>query len=873
MSYVEYLNYTFFDLKQNHILHKYIDSFGVKKHEIINKFPIELFTKNTLPYKKTYISLYNEELNIVNFDNIKTAYNYIKTHNDVYGQTNIAYQYISQKYPNEDIKFDKSKIDILALDIETAYDDSGFPNPIDVSQPITSICCKLINKKNSSYIIFGLKDCIEKDFLYIRCKNEIELLIKFQEYWKKCNPDIITGWNIELFDIPYIMNRSLKLLGENFTNQFSVFSNYKIFDNKCITSKFVGEKKDKLIFDILGITIYDYMLLYKKYTTNRLENNTLDTVAKHELNISKIDYHNEYRGLMDLYNRNPQLYFEYNKRDVEIIEKLERKINYIFFSITQAYLGKIRFSDIDGQMKFWDNLIYNYLKNKNIQIPPNKDETAKEIVGGYVKQPIAGLYKWIITEDLTSLYPSIMMTFNLSPETIVTNARCTINDIDDHIYMNEKGRKLSQEAINNNRCLLANGSEYSKEKVGIFPELIFKMFNERKKYKNKSQNILRLLNENLTYNELKEKVITIIDDDSIEINTIDDIKNCQTIFDSKQYAYKIKLNSLYGVLASRYFRYYNTNIAEAITMTGQVIIRYISMKLNDFLNIFFKTENKDYIIFNDTDSMGFNVEKLVIHYFNNKNNVEKVTIVSFLDFFIKKYIDPFIKNEFEILTKYFNAYTNMISMKREAIADRGLFRAKKNYILQLYDNEGIQYNPPKLKMMGIETAKSSTPPIVREYLEKAIKILLNDTEDHLHSFVDDFMKIFNNAPIKDISFPRGVTNITKWIDNNNNPKKGTPIHVKGCIQYNNLLKKYNLTSTEPLIKNGDKIKFIYLKKRNPIQSNVIAFFDNLPKEFKLERYIDKQMQYEKTFLEPLKSLTDIIKWNTTKTISINSFLQ
>lgn len=270
------------------------------------------------------------------------------------------------------------------------------------------------------------------------------------------------------------------------------------------------------------------------------------------------------------------------------------------------------------------------------------------------------------------------------------------------------------------------------------------------------------------------------------------------------------------------------------------------------------------------NSSMLNLEYLVNKMF--KDQTDKQKIVDFLDKFVNKHVSPFLKDEFKNLTDYLNAFENRLDMGREVIADRGLWRGKKNYILQMYDKEGIRFTEPKMKIMGIETAKSSTPNIVRGSLETAIKILLNKSENDLQEFVKSFKKDFFSASIQDIAFPRGVSDIDKWLSPKGEILKGTPIHTRGAIIYNQLIDKLNI-GEHPKIKNGDKIKFIYLKLPNHTRSHVIAFLDVLPNDFGLDKFIDKETQFEKTFLDPLKSLSEIIGWNAEKTSTLDLFFE
>lgn len=844
--------YTYAEQIGNRIFHRYIDSNGKSKSEIVKSFPIELYVKSNRD-KVDSFGLMGEKLGKVEFDDIVEASGFFREYKDlqeIYGQTNFLYQFLAHTYP-DNIQFDIKQIPIMFIDLECSFDESGFPHASKAAQEILSITAKVYG--DNPFVVFGTKPCSISGIEYIQCKDEEDLLRQFQQFWCSINPAIISGWNVETFDMPYIMNRSRNVLGEDFMKKFSCF--HRNLD-KCVTQYEIGDKDVGV--KIVGTTVIDYLNIYKKFnTSSKLESYRLDVVAQHEFGVGKTDY-SEYKDLMDLYNRNHDLFIEYNKMDVDLVERFEKKLSFIFLSLTLGYIAKVRFEDIHSQVRFWDTYIYNDLRKKNIQIPPSKNKARDEIVGAFVKESKPDLYHWVVTLDLVSLYPSIIRTFNLSPETLVSEWSNDISGIDDYISMKKDLSFAKKQDV----AVLGNGSTYTRKKMGIFNELVTDMFGKRKEYQGKKKEAMRELER--IESEIKDN------GETTEImNLREKISSQVASFDAQQLAFKISLNSLYGASANPYFRYNNRSIAEGITITGQLIIRFISERINIKLNELIKTKDVDYIVFNDTDSAGITLKTLVDKMFPNKTDTNK--IINFLDKFVKIHLQPFIESEYDRLTDYLNAYENCLAMNREVIADRGLFRAKKNYILQIWDKEGFRYTEPKLKMMGIETAKSSTPAIVRGSLEKALHIILNKQEDDLHIFVAQFKKQFMSAPASAIAFPRGVSDLDKYTDESGNPKKGCPIHVRGALSYNNLIRKHKLNGSHPFINNGNKIKFLYLKKENPTQQHVIGFLDELPKEFGIEQFIDKELQYEKTFLEPLRSFTEIVRWNTEETFSLESF--
>jgi hypothetical protein len=303
-------------------------------------------------------------------------------------------------------------------------------------------------------------------------------------------------------------------------------------------------------------------------------------------------------------------------------------------------------------------------------------------------------------------------------------------------------------------------------------------------------------------------------------------------------------------------------------LAGQLSIRWIESKLNNYLNKLLKTD-KDYVIASDTDSIYLNLSSLVGNVFQSGEETTK--IISFMDKVCEDKIQPYIDKSYQELADYINAYEQKMQMKREALADKGIWTAKKRYILNVYNNEGVAYKEPKLKVMGLEMVKSSTPAAIREKMKDIIHIMMTGTENDVHDFVRDFREEFKKLPAEEISFPRGLNGLNTYSDSATLYKKGTPIHVKGAILYNHFLHKMNLTNKYPLIQEGEKIKFTYLKMPNHFKDMVISYPGRIPKEFNLQDYIDYDTQFEKSFIEPVKVILDCMNWQIEKTSSIESF--
>ena len=752
---------------------------------------------------------------------------------NIYGNERYIYQYISDKYPQEHIDFDISKIKLVTLDIETTA-EQGFPDVQTCEEELLTITIQDYTTKQIT--TWGVKPFLvrQQNVTYIRCLDELDLLNKFITYWENEPPEVITGWNIQLFDIPYIAGRLRKVLGEKRMKRLSPWG--------LVTEKevYIKGRQNKSI-DIGGVTQLDYLDLYKKFTYTNQESYRLDHIALVELGQQKLD-HSEFDTFKDFYNGNWQKFVEYNIKDVELVDRLEDKMKLIELALTMAYDAKVNFTDVFYQVRMWDAIIYNYLKKRNIVIPPKvgaqKDD---KYAGAYVKEPVPGSYDWVVSFDLNSLYPHLIMQYNISPETLVDepHPRCSVDKI------------LSGTFIADGRyATAANGAMYRKDVRGFLPELMDKIYQERTIYKKKML-AAKQQNEKSPSKALEKE-----------------IARCNNI----QMARKIQLNSAYGAIGNQYFRYYKLENAEAITLSGQASIRWIENKMNDYLNNLLKTEEEDYVIASDTDSIYLNLGPLVSKFFANKSS-DKAAIVSILDKICQEKLEPFIERSYQELANYVSAYDQKMSMKRENIADRGIWTAKKRYILNVWDSEGVRYKEPKMKIMGLETARSSTPAYFRDKLYAAFKIIIGKTNDELIAFINDVRAETRERPYEEVAFPRGVNNLAKYRHPTEIYTKGTPIHVRGALLYNHYVKKHKIENKHQLIQEGEKIKFMYLKTPNPIHENCISFFGELPKEFGIEKYVDYQTQFEKSFLEPLKNVLQCIGWQHERTISIGSFFE
>jgi DNA polymerase elongation subunit (family B) len=795
-----------------------------------------LFVKSNKPSK--YKTLENEYVESVHPGTVRDCREFYKKYDGVenfkiYGNDRYVYQYISDKYPEDEIKFDITKIKLVTLDIETTS-ENGFPDPKSCDEEILLITIQDYSTKK--IITWGTKpfNNTQSNVKYIQCDSEYALLNAFLYYWDNNMPEVVTGWNIQFFDIPYICGRLSKVLGEKRAKSFSpwgLVSQEEVWINN----------RQQICMDVGGVTQLDYLDLYKKFTYKAQESYRLDYIAEVELGQKKLD-HSEFDTFKDFYTKGWQKFVEYNIVDVELVDRLEDKMKLIELAITMAYDAKVNYGDVFFQVRMWDNIIYNYLKKRNIVIPP-KDRTEKndKYAGAYVKEPIPGVYDWIVNFDLNSLYPHLIMQFNVSPETLLEE-RCPNVSVD---------KILNQEVtfdMYSDYAVCPNGAMYRKDVRGILPELMEKMYNERVIFKEK------MIEAKKQYEKKKTKELE------------KEIARCNNI----QMAKKISLNSAYGAIGNNYFRYYKLENAEAITLSGQVAIRWIEGKLNKYMNKVLKTQDVDYVIASDTDSIYLHMGPLVETVYKGREKTTE-SIVSFLDKIAKVELEKYIEGCYQELAEYMNAYEQKMQMKRENIADRGIWTAKKRYIMNVWDSEGVRYTEPKLKIMGIEAVKSSTPAPCRKMIKDALKLMMSGTEDDIIKFIEKCRIDFHKFSPEEVSFPRSVNDVVKYKSSSSIYEKGTPIAVRGALLFNHHIKEKKLTKKYSLIQNGEKIKFCYLKKPNPIYENVISFIQDFPKELKLNSYVDYDTQFEKGFLEPLKTILNAIGWNSEKQTTLDSF--
>ncbi len=764
------------------------------------------------------------------FQNINDAYREMENKPDNvewYGNTQYRYQYITETYPKT-INWDKDKIKLFSIDIETAT-ENGFPNVKEANEEVLLITIK--DNHHKQIVTFGSRPYTtnRKDVKYMQCTDESNLLRIFVTFWSNNYPDVVTGWNINGFDIPYLVNRIRLVLGDEYVKRMSPWG--FVNDKKA----YVGGGTSIQSYSFAGISVLDYLDLYKKFTYTNQESYKLDYIAHVELKERKLE--NPEDNFKDFYTNHWKTFVDYNIHDTELVDRLEDKMKLIELVYTLAYSSKVNYEDVFSPVRMWDMIIYNYLHERNIAIPLKEENGKSEVFeGAYVKDPLVGPHKWVASFDLNSLYPHLIMQYNMSPETL-TDTRIDTN-VDKLLAATPMNVPVGLSTSGNGWC-------YTKETKGFLPALMEEMYNNRSKFKK------QMLKCEQEYEHNKDPQL---------VKDISRLKNLQM-------AMKIALNSAYGAIGNKYFRYYDLRIAEGITLSGQLSIRWMANKLNSFMNKTLKTEDKDYVIAIDTDSIYLSLENLVEKVCAGKTPEEKII---FMDKTCEKVIQPFIDGGYQELAEYMNAYGQKMQMKREVLADKAIWVAKKRYVLNVHNSEGVQYAKPKIKVMGLEMVKSSTPAVVREKLKDALEVILHEDQASLQTFVKEFKRDFTELSVADVSFPRSVSSLKEY---SGTPiyKKGTPIQVRGALLFNHYLKMKGITRKYEPITNGNKIKFVYLRTPNPINENVIAFNNVLPKEFGLDEYINYDLQFEKVFLDALNIVIEPLGWHAEEKASLESF--
>lgn len=821
--------YTFAKAWGNKILYRGWKN-GIQVIEKVDSFKPKYYIRGDGGSKK-WMSLYGEQLKEVSFGDIKDAKEWAGTYDgvegfDIHGDIEFHYQYLAHRFPN-DVDVDINQMSVMVFDIETIDlqgNSNKFPDIQSANHDIVLISAH--DKFSNKTVVFGWKEVTNKNsaFEYRMFNSERAMLIAFITFWQQSGyPDIISGWNISTFDVPYLLNRIIRELGEDWAKKLSPFG--------IITEKNVIIRgKEVQTYDIVGVVELDYYDLYKKFTYGQKESYKLGDICQEELGETKVE--NPGKNFRDFYDNFYNTFVEYNARDSHLVHKLDNKMKLIELAISVAYLAKSNIRDALGVVKMWDVFIYNHLLKKNIAVPPQKRKLGGEFEGAYVKDVKPGMYGWVMTFDFASLYPTIMRQWNISPEQII-NDKLSIS-VDDIVF-----ERFAKDLVRSDCTLAANGTMYRKNQTGVIPEVAALMVVGRKVAKKK---MLEL-----------EKEYQLNHDESL-VGQISALNN-------RQMALKIAANALYGAVTNIGFRYFDLRMGEAITLTGQASNRHLERSLNDYMNKILGTVGVEYAFYGDTDSNFLNVQPLVDKFCKGMS-VEKIT--KFLDRFGERDIQKVINDSINKVFDMTNGYDLLMGSKREAISSKSIFISKKRYAMKVHNSEGVDYSPYKLKIMGLDIIKTSTPHWVRGKLKETLSIIFDQNEAALISFVKKTKEEFRQVPIETVAFPKSVNDIDKWVDGSSY-KKGTPIHVRASVLYN------SIPGNAGTIRSGDKIRFVYLTSPNPIRENIIGFPIDGKVPPSLLQYVDSELQWEKTFISPLAGIVNVIGWNLEEKSSLSSF--
>ena len=815
---------------------------GQRATKVINQFSPTLYISDTTG-KSQWRTIDGKPVSPLKFESTRELMDWRQKHDNIEGFEIFGYerwmqQWLTEFFP-EETPVDFDLFNVVFIDIEVSSDE-GFPEANKALYPVISITCYL----NDIYYVWGNQEyeTTQPNVVYKKFESESELLHDFVMWFRSSECDIVTGWNTRFFDLPYLYNRISRIIDEKFCLKLSPWNRvYKT--NFQLGGQFLDE------VTIEGVNALDYLEIYKRFTYSAQESYRLDNIAHVELGEGKLSF-DEYSNLYTLHKRDYKKFIDYNIRDVELVVRMDDKNRFLENAVILTNSMKCNPNACFSQMQMWDNKLYDYLWRKKIVTPMRKsfekESSLGAVEGAYVKDPHVGMHDWVMSFDLNSLYPHLIMQYNISPETKIgmTPTPPTVQAMLDREYEVPEGCTVTP-----------NGAMFRTDKQGFLPEILQMFYNDRVKYKKK------MLETQQLYENDKDPVL---------------LKQI-SYYHNMQMARKISLNSAYGAIGNEYFRYYDRDIAEAITMSGQLSVRTAENCINKTMQNMLQSES-DFVIAADTDSIYVNCGPLVdktyedVPFEPDKDNVDnKKAIVAFLDKVGDGPFQQVLDKAYQDLYEYTQAFEQKMFMKREGISDRGVWTAKKRYILNVWNNEGVQYEKPKLKVMGLESVRSSTPELCRDKLKEAYLLIMTKTEADLQKFNKEFRDSFNQEPLENIAFPRSVKGLEKYGSRREIYKQGCPMHVRGSLLYNHYLKEKKLDKTFAKIQEGEKIKFVYLSLPNPIHENVIAMVDGLPEGFGLDKYVDRNIMYEKTFRKPLEELVEKIGWNLEEVSTLDSF--
>ncbi len=829
--------------------------------------------------EKDSSSITNSPLRRKKFNSISEWYQFYYQNKDIldmFSDLDPIHQFIAYRYPNK-ITYNAKFIRMWELDIEVMSDD-GFPHAHEAKHPIVSI--SIYDSRRDEYIVLALQGYkYDKSRLplnttkvkFKECIDEEDLLKKFIELNNALNPDIWIAHNGQKFDFPYIINRinNIGLKAKDLSPIGKASSKYNPENDDFMS------KKSPYYNKIEGISLLDNQLLYKKYIATPRESHSLSNLAVEDLGMDKINYE-EYDNLNKLYEMNFSKFIDYNITDVYLMYLLNKKNGYIDIHLRNTY--KVKCSNFEEGMspvKLWDIYVYQSLQKKNIQVTPSKKDVEKfTYPGAFVVPPLVGKSKWVVSFDLNSLYPHIQMEWNISPETLVENLTVsewlqtlTSDQIDDYIgktnnkeqikFLNDlkdlnnfgyavepiDTEKLDDRILNGlipahpDYIMTANGFYFRKDIIGILPELLIENYNERKAIKKEMAILKNSQNKNFS-----EKIA-------------DQLASMKV----SEQGIKIMMNAEYGALANEFFRYCKYQLCSSITMNGQLVLKILLKRIAEkYPNIA--------VLAGDTDSIMLSLENLV------KENCVGFTddeIITWIDNFCESEIQQLINETYENLSVFVNANQNYMKMTREKIISDAIWTGKKHYAYRMVMEDDVRLTTAKFGFKGLDCVKSSTPRFIRNEQKEAIKIMLTDIDSVVNKIAKSKEAIKNLSP-EDIAFPKGCNGLRKYSTGKGRWKKGAQAHVKAALTYNHYIRKNKLKNEYPLIKEGEKIRFVWLKTPNIFNSETFGFVNRLPKDDMIIDFIDYERMYQKSYEKPMYDILEKIgfKKHLQKSVSL-----
>lgn len=764
----------------------------------------------------------------------------------VYENLPAAQQYLLDTFwlDNETTDFSKHPLKITFIDIET-YSVDSFPDIDNPEHTVNVITC--YDNFSEKFYTFGLKPYNNQDdnVVYKHCRNEKDLFIKFIEYIENDYPDVLSGWNSEFFDIPYIINRCERILGQEYVNRLSPTGNITVRE---VMGKFGRQQKR---YYIEGVSCIDYLDIYRRFCLKLRESYKLDAIGEIELDEKKVDY-----GDIDLFtlaDTDWDTFVKYNIQDVNLIVKLEKKLQYITLLRMLSYVGLTTLEGAMGTISVINGaLTIRARKRKEVLSTFVRSSTAGKNPGAYVAEPKPGFQNNIVSFDANSLYPNVMISLNLSPETKVGRVSKNSKGNIDIYHVSGKTIELTPDKfsafIKQEECSITKaGFLFTQKRKGIIPEFLDYYYKQR----------VAIQEELFTY----EKQLAALSKKSVEYK---DIKYTVERLNTKQMVIKILINSAYGYMGNKQAPIGDDDIASSVTLTGQAIIKQAGSILQEYLREFYNIHDQETLegswIYSDTDSC----------YFSLNCIQDRVPIKSGED------INPKFIEVVEDINRYLNnnittwAIKNLRTkdsrfiFKREYIGDVGLFLQKKRYVLRILDNKGIKSN--KFKYTGVEVVRTSMPNAVKPYAKKIIETMLDTQSLHkTNNILNEAYETFKTLPVEDMSFVMGIKGYEKYASkcNDLNITKGTPIHVKAAYLHNLMCKKMNIKNIEH-ISSGDKIRFFYIQKPNRYNIDVIGFKYNLPQEFGEIFKVDYETMFEKILFNSIERFYANVKWQIRK---------